>query len=85
MCLALFITELRYQKTPCVVFDDPVNSLDHEISEKFAARMIELSKTGMQVIVFTHNLLFARQLVSAVNESEIKESCYFHSITKEVH
>jgi wobble nucleotide-excising tRNase len=85
LCLALFITELRYQKTPCVVFDDPVNSLDHEISEKFAERIIELSKTDMQVIVFTHNLLFARQLVSAVNEIELNESCHFHSITKEAH
>ena len=40
-----------------VVFDDPVNSLDHLIIQDVAKRLVDLSKER-QVIVFTHNVIF---------------------------
>lgn len=56
IALALFIAEAKMQKhdNP-IVFDDPVNSLDHKIATSFAERLLELKN---QVIVFTHNKLF---------------------------
>ena len=44
-----------------VVFDDPVNSMDHERKELIAKRLVDLS-TSKQVIVFTHDLSFLVRL-----------------------
>ena len=57
IALAEFITELRISKQANpVVFDDPVNSLDHERKALVAKRIINLS-SERQVIVFTHSIL----------------------------
>lgn len=57
IALAEFLTELQLDKTKApVVFDDPVNSLDHRIIDEVVKRLIELSKSR-QVIVFTHSIL----------------------------
>ncbi|NOT52548.1 MAG: AAA family ATPase [Chitinophagaceae bacterium] len=57
IALAEFLTELQLDniKAP-IVFDDPVNSLDHRIIDEVVKRLIELSK-HRQVIVFTHSIL----------------------------
>ncbi len=56
VALALFIAETKIQKDKNpVILDDPVNSLDHKIAEKFAQRLLELKN---QVILFNHNRLF---------------------------
>lgn len=57
VALAEFLTELQLDiiKAP-VIFDDPVNSLDHRIIDEVAKRLIELSKQR-QVVVFTHSIL----------------------------
>ncbi|MDP8265750.1 MAG: AAA family ATPase [Candidatus Aceula meridiana] len=56
--LAEFITELRTAKQANpVIFDDPVNSLDHERKTLIAKRLIDLS-LERQVVVFTHSILF---------------------------
>lgn len=57
IALAEFLTELQLDniKAP-VVFDDPVNSLDHLIIDDVAKRLIKLSG-DRQVIVFTHSIL----------------------------
>ena len=69
--LALFFAEVENRDDSCpVVFDDPVNSLDHEISNNVAKRIILLSQRR-QIIVFTHNLPFASQLARHGNESNI--------------
>lgn len=54
--LALFLAEVRTQNI-CVpiILDDPVNSLDHKIAEKFADSLLGLNN---QVIIFNHNRLF---------------------------
>ena len=61
--LALFLAEciLMEVKQP-VVFDDPVNSLDAQIIQNFADRIVNLAKTN-QVIIFTHNDLLMYELV----------------------
>lgn len=57
IALAAFLTELQLDnmKAP-VIFDDPVNSLDHKIIDEVAKRLMKLSKER-QVIVFTHSVL----------------------------
>lgn len=63
-CIALagFLAELIVDnRKSAVIFDDPVNSLDHLWREKFANRIIEESKVR-QVIVLTHDLPFMKIL-----------------------
>ncbi len=56
VALSIFIAEIRMQsQSHPIIFDDPVNSLDHKIASNFAKRILELDN---QVIVFTHNKLF---------------------------
>lgn len=61
--LAEFITEIQLDnvKAP-VIFDDPVNSLDHRIIDEVTKRFIELSKQR-QVIIFTHSILLLHSLI----------------------
>lgn len=44
-----------------IIFDDPVNSLDHERKETIAKRMVEISETK-QVVIFTHDVVFFKNL-----------------------
>lgn len=71
IALAEFLTELQLDniKAP-VIFDDPVNSLDHRIIDEVAKRFIELSKQR-QVIVFTHSILL---LHSFIQQSELEHN-----------
>lgn len=67
--LAEFLTELQLDniKAP-VIFDDPVNSLDHRIIDEVGKRFIELSKQR-QVVIFTHSILL---LHSIIQQSELE-------------
>ena len=68
IALAEFLTELQLDNIEApVIFDDPVNSLDHRIIDEVAKRLIELSKQR-QVIVFTHSILL---LNSFIQQSEL--------------
>ena len=68
IALAEFLTELQLDNTKApVIFDDPVNSLDHRIIDEVAKRFIELSKSR-QLIVFTHSILL---LNSFIQQSEL--------------
>ena len=54
--LALFIAETKMQQTSNpIIFDDPVNSLDHRIAAQLAERLLSLDS---QLVIFTHNKLF---------------------------
>jgi DNA repair ATPase RecN len=57
IALSEFLTELQLDniKAP-VIFDDPVNSLDHNIIDDVARRLIKLS-SERQVVIFTHSVL----------------------------
>lgn len=81
IALAAFLTELQLDsnnKSP-IIFDDPVNSLDHKIIDEAVKRFIKLSK-DRQVIVFTHNILM---LNSFLQQSELhpnKNCMAFNSV-----
>ena len=56
--LADFLTEIQLDPiNKGVIFDDPVNSLDHYRREKIAERFIQLAM-DKQVIIFTHDISF---------------------------
>ncbi|OAV72128.1 hypothetical protein Barb4_00156 [Bacteroidales bacterium Barb4] len=57
IALSEFLTELQLDSIKAsVIFDDPVNSLDHNIIDDLARRLLQLS-TERQVVVFTHSIL----------------------------
>lgn len=57
IALAEFLTELQLDNTKApIVFDDPVNSLDHNIIDEVSRRLLNLS-SERQVVVFTHSVL----------------------------
>ena len=65
VALALFLAETRTAAIPIpIVFDDPVNSLDHHIASDFAKRLLALDN---QIIIFTHSKLFLDNFETAKN------------------
>lgn len=61
--LALFLAEIENQQNSCpIIFDDPVTSLDHEVADVLAKRLLEISLKH-QLVIFTHNKLFYDSLV----------------------
>lgn len=64
IAMADFLAEssLRYASSP-VIFDDPVNSLDYRRIAEVSSRIASLAE-DRQVIVFTHNIWFATELLS---------------------
>jgi predicted ATPase len=73
VALADFLAEaaLRPRPTP-MVFDDPVNSLDYVRLAYVAQRIAQISQTR-QVVVFTHNIWFAIELLSLLD----KDAAYY--------
>lgn len=63
--LSCFIAEYKMSgaRIP-LVFDDPITSLDHEYQEQVVNRIVDLAKET-QIIVFTHHILFAKELRAA--------------------
>lgn len=76
IALAEFLTELQLDniKAP-VIFDDPVNSLDHKIIDSFAKRVIRLSEQR-QVVIFTHSVLLFNSLLYSSAEHSYKHLKY---------
>lgn len=63
IALSEFLTELQLDNISApVIFDDPVNSLDHNIIDDVARRLLKLSKER-QVIIFTHSVLLFNSLL----------------------
>lgn len=63
LALADFLAECRMNETAApIVFDDPVTSLDYRRLDKVAKRLCHLAETH-QVIVLTHNVMFASALI----------------------
>lgn len=48
-----------------VIIDDPVSSLDHIRIRRVAKRLVAEAQTGRQIVVFTHNILFFKEVVDA--------------------
>ena len=70
--LADFLTETGLDPhNKGIIFDDPVNSLDHQRKELISKRLVDIS-AQKQVIVFTHDLSFLIRLkVDAENNSSV--------------
>jgi energy-coupling factor transporter ATP-binding protein EcfA2 len=67
VALANFFAEIAHATTKsAIVLDDPVTSLDHLYRARVAARLVQESGTR-QVIVFTHDLVFLQDIVSAAD------------------
>jgi recombinational DNA repair ATPase RecF len=84
IALAEFLTELQLDniKAP-VIFDDPVNSLDHKIIDSFAKRVIRLSEQR-QVVIFTHSVLLFNSLLYSSSQPSFKHlNCKFYNSQKE--
>lgn len=84
IALADFLTEIEICNIKGgIIFDDPVNSLDHERKLYIASRLVEESKRR-QVIVFTHDVSFLFDLVNESEKQKFKEKDDFlcHWITK---
>jgi hypothetical protein len=63
IALAEFLTELQLDNSKApVIFDDPVNSLDHRIIDDVARRLVRLS-ADRQVIILTHSILLFNCLI----------------------
>jgi energy-coupling factor transporter ATP-binding protein EcfA2 len=73
IALAEFLTELQLDaiKAP-VIFDDPVNSLDHKIIDAVAKRLMRLSQVR-QVVIFTHSVLLFNSLLYLNSQSNFKQ------------
>lgn len=80
LALADFLAEARLAGiTAPVIFDDPVSSLDHRRINEVAQRIAQLAEV-IQVIVFTHDILFATTLLSLFEKSK---RCAYFQITDE--
>jgi len=80
LALADFLAEARLAGiTAPVIFDDPVSSLDHRRINEVAQRIARLADS-IQVIVFTHDILFATTLLALFEDSK---RCVYFQITDE--
>src|ERR1017187_2966504 len=80
LALADFLAESRLTGiTAPIIFDDPVNSLDHRRIKEVADRITLLAQTE-QVIVFTHDILFATSLLARFEKSKL---CTYYQVTDE--
>jgi energy-coupling factor transporter ATP-binding protein EcfA2 len=78
LAIADFLAEARLTGiTATVVFDDPVSSLDHRRIDEVAVRVAKLAEIT-QVIIFTHDILFATKLLSLF---EASKRCTYYQVT----
>lgn len=84
IALSEFLTELQLDniKAP-VIFDDPVNSLDHNIIDDVARRLLKLSNER-QVVVFTHSVLLFNSFLYFSKQPTFKGlQCKFYNSKNE--
>lgn len=76
LALADFLAESRMRGTKApLVFDDPVTSLDYRRLDEVAARIQNLAETH-QVVVLTHNIMFASALISVRQNKKLRTKVY---------
>ncbi|ORA62787.1 hypothetical protein BST23_19820 [Mycolicibacterium elephantis] len=81
LAMADFVAEARLAGiTAPVIFDDPVSSLDHRRIREVAARIAGLAEEN-QVIVFTHDILLATNLLALFEKSK---RCAYFQVTDEM-
>jgi energy-coupling factor transporter ATP-binding protein EcfA2 len=68
VALADFFAELSMQhENAAVIFDDPATSFDHDRKERIAKRIVRESESR-QIVVFTHDLMFASYLHEQIED-----------------
>lgn len=71
VALACFTAELTANRDNCaIILDDPVTSLDHLVREG-VTKLLVSEATNRQVIIFTHDLVFYRELVSIASRNNV--------------
>jgi len=76
LALAAFLTEVStFPNKSCIVFDDPVCSLDHIFRKRVADTFAKLARER-QIIVFTHDIYFLLSLVEASKKHEVKKKMF---------
>ena len=81
IAIADFLAEasLRTATAP-IIFDDPVDSFDHRRVAEIAKRIADLSE-HQQVVVFTHDIMFAANLLSHFEGS--RAECAYYQVTED--
>jgi hypothetical protein len=81
IAIADFLAEasLRTASAP-IVFDDPVDSFDHRRVGEIAKRIADLSD-DQQVVVFTHDIMFAANLLSHFEDRP--SECVYYQVTED--
>ena len=81
--LALFFTELDCEKRPIVVLDDPVSSLDYNYVGRVAQKIKNVARENLdkQIIVFTHDWYFLREMQDTFVYNNFKENKDFSVYT----
>jgi ABC-type uncharacterized transport system ATPase subunit len=75
LSLAAFLAELRLSgSASAIVFDDPVSSLAHEWRQQVARRLVDEAK-ARQVVVFTHEMVFLRELQLGAEKMQVPFKC----------
>lgn len=81
IALADFLAEASLRKVPApLIFDDPVSSLDYRRIGEVSKRIAELA-TERQVIVFTHNVWLAVELLSRFEDN--RDACTYYRVSDE--
>jgi recombinational DNA repair ATPase RecF len=76
LAIADFLAESRMRGTKApLVFDDPVTSLDYRRLDEVASRIQQLAETH-QVIVLTHNVMFASALIATRQNKKLRAKVY---------
>lgn len=80
IALADFLAEASLKLPAPVIFDDPINSLDYIRMSEVVNRIVNLTD-GRQVIVFTHNIWFAAELLSHFEDR--RSDCAYYDVARE--
>ena len=71
LSISCFLAELSASDDNCgIIFDDPVSSLDHRVREAIVNRLVKEASLR-QVIIFTHDLVFHRELSASAEVQKI--------------
>lgn len=83
LALACFLGEVGIDGVKHgLIIDDPVSSLDHIRIRRVAERLVAEAQAGRQVIVFTHNILFFKELEEAAGRATPQVHVLQNYITK---
>lgn len=79
IAIADFLAEASLRKTSApIIFDDPVNSLDYKRLQYVVDRLVSLSAVR-QVVVFTHNIWFATEILSRFDKAPA--DCTYYGVS----